>query len=156
MKTRTAVLTLVICLAASALCFAADNPNMGTWKLNEAKSKIAPGAGKNTTVTYEAAGDNIKVTTNGVDGSGKAVTSVWTGKFDGKDYPVTGDSRTDARSVKASDKDYHLEITNKKGGKVVGTGVVHVAKDGKSRTLESKGMDAQGKEMKSTYFYDKQ
>ena len=29
----------------------------GTWKLNEAKSKFPPGASKNTTVVYEAAGD---------------------------------------------------------------------------------------------------
>jgi hypothetical protein len=35
---------------------------MGTWKLNEAKSKIPAGATKNHTVVYEAAGDSIKVT----------------------------------------------------------------------------------------------
>ena len=29
----------------------AANPHMGTWKLNEAKSKLVPGMGKNTTVT---------------------------------------------------------------------------------------------------------
>jgi hypothetical protein len=40
---------------------------MGTWKLNEAKSKLAAGLPKNTSVTYEAAGDNIKATVDGVD-----------------------------------------------------------------------------------------
>jgi len=40
---------------------------MGTWKLNEAKSKLAPGVPKNTTVVYEAAGDNVKVTVDGTD-----------------------------------------------------------------------------------------
>ncbi len=156
MKARTAVLTLVLCLIASAVCFAAENPSMGTWKLDEAKSKIAPGAAKNTTVTYTAAGDEVKVTTEGVDGSGKPVTGVWTGKMDGKDYPVTGDPRTDMRSVKESDKGYHLDITNKKDGKVVGTATVRIAKDGKSRTLTTKGKDAQGKEVSNTYVYEKQ
>jgi hypothetical protein len=34
---------------------------MGTWKLNEAKSKLSSGAPKNSTVVYEAAGENVKV-----------------------------------------------------------------------------------------------
>jgi hypothetical protein len=55
MKSRTMILALALCFAATASCFA-DNPHMGTWKLNEAKSKIAPGMGKNTTVIYAAEG----------------------------------------------------------------------------------------------------
>ena len=46
MKTRTAVLLLVTLVVGAGLCFAAD-PNMGTWKLNEAKSKIDAGMPKN-------------------------------------------------------------------------------------------------------------
>jgi hypothetical protein len=67
MKTRTIELTLALCFFAGAACFAADDPNMGTWKLNEAKSKLTPGTGKNTTVVYEAAGDQVKVTIDGTD-----------------------------------------------------------------------------------------
>jgi hypothetical protein len=44
---------------------------MGTWKLNEAKSKFTPGTGENTTVVYEAGGDSVKVTVDGVDADGK-------------------------------------------------------------------------------------
>lgn len=58
MKTRTIVLTLALCFVGVAVCFAAD-ANMGTWKLNEAKSKLSPGTPKNTTVVYMAAGDNV-------------------------------------------------------------------------------------------------
>ena len=54
MRLRTIGLTLALCLVAVAATFASD-PNMGTWKLNEAKSKIAAGIGKNDTVVYEAA-----------------------------------------------------------------------------------------------------
>ena len=89
MKTRSIVLGMAVCFVAVALC-AAQNANMGTWKLNEAKSKAPAGAPKNTTVVYEAAGDNVKVTVDGVDAAGKPTHNEWTGKFDGKDYPLTG------------------------------------------------------------------
>ena len=56
MKTRTIWLTLATLFAAVLVCFAAEDVNMGTWKLNDAKSMISPGAPKNTTVVYAAAG----------------------------------------------------------------------------------------------------
>ena len=71
MKTRTCLLTIAVLFAAMSVCVAAEDMNMGTWKLDEAKSKIAAGAPKNTTVVYEAAGDSVKVTVDGVDGNGK-------------------------------------------------------------------------------------
>jgi hypothetical protein len=45
-KTRIAVLAVALSFTGAAACFAA-NPHMGTWKLNEAKSKLVPGMGKN-------------------------------------------------------------------------------------------------------------
>jgi hypothetical protein len=53
MKTKTILFTLLLCFVGAAVCFAAADPNIGTWKLNEAKSKIAAGAPKLTTVVYE-------------------------------------------------------------------------------------------------------
>ena len=90
---------MAFCFLGGALCFAAD-PLIGTWKLNEAKSKFTPGTTKNTMVVYEAAGDQVKVTSNGVDAKGKSTHYQWTGRFDGKNYPVTGDPNSDARSYK--------------------------------------------------------
>jgi hypothetical protein len=154
MKIRMIVLGLAMCALAVTVS-AADNPNIGTWKLNEAKSTIPAGAGKNTTVVYEAAGDQTKVTTDGVDGSGKPAHSEWTGRFDGKPYPVTGTSGVDSRAVMAKG-DRTLEITNMKGGKPVSKGKVELAKDGKSRTLDIDGAGADGKKYKAKYVYDKQ
>ena len=114
MKTKMIGFTMIISMALAAAAGAADDGMMGTWKLNEAKSKIAPGAPKNRTVVYAAAGDQIKVTVDGTDGEGKTIHSEWTGKFDGKDYPVTGDATADMRSYKKEGKD--LELTNKKAG----------------------------------------
>ena len=152
MKPRTVLLILLSMLAMAALCFA-DNPMMGTWKLNEAKSKL-PTAAKNNTVVYEAAGDNIKVTIDGVDAEGKATHNEWTGKFDGKDYPVTGDPNSDMRSYKKVN-DSTLNFTIKKDGKPTMTGKIAVSPDGKSRTVTTWGKDAKGKKVTSVAVYDK-
>ena len=154
MKARTMVVTLALCFLGVAVCLAED-ANMGTWKLNEAKSKLAPGATKNTTVMYEAAGDDVKITVEGTDSEGKPLHNEWTGKFDGKDYPVTGDPNSDARAYTKVD-DHTLEFTVKKGDKVTTTGRVVVSADGKSRTVTTSGTDAKGKKVSSTAVYDKQ
>ena len=154
MKARAIILTLAVCFAGAAVCLA-DDPHMGTWKLNEAKSKIAPGSPKFNTVVYEAAGDNTKVTVDGTDGDGKPLHNEWSGKFDGKDYPVTGDPNTDTRSYKKVD-DHTLAFTNKKGDKAVTSGSAIVSADGKSRTVTLSGTDSKGKKFTSTAVYDKQ
>jgi hypothetical protein len=153
MKTRTIVLTLALGFAAGALCFA--DSQMGAWKLDEAKSKFAPGSPKNNTVVCEAAGDKVKVTVDGTDGAGKPTHNEWTGKFDGKDHPVTGDPTSDARSYKKVD-DRTLELTVKKGGKATVSGRIVVSADGKSRTVTTSRTDAQGKKVKNMAVYDKQ
>jgi len=154
MKARATVLTLALCIAGAAVCFAAD-AFMGTWKLNEAKSKIGAGSPKNTTVVYEAAGDSVKVTTDGTDGDGKPSHGVWTGKFDGKDYPVTGSPDFDTLSVRHADA-YTTNGTQKRMGKVVGTSKRTVSKDGKTLTLAGKLTNAKGEETATTLVYDRQ
>src|SRR6266498_5386314 len=147
MKAKTIVLTLALYFCAAAVCYAQD-VQMGTWKLNEAKSKLAAGVAKNNTVVYEAAGDNVKVTVDGTDRNGKPTHNEWTGKFDGKDYPVTGDPASDSRSYKKVD-DRTLGLTVKKGGKVTVSGRIVVSADGKTRTVTTTGTDPQGKKFKN-------
>ncbi len=154
LKIRTLLLSLFVCMFAMAM-YAADNPNMGTWKLNEAKSKMPAGATKNTTVVYSADGDNIKITTDGVDGKNQPVKSEWVGKFDGKDYPVTGGASGVTRSYKMINE-RKLELTGKMGDKVTNHGTIEVAKDGKSRTVDLEGTAPDGKKMKSKAVYDKE
>ncbi len=154
MKAKTIVLTMALCFVAAAVCFA-DDAFTGTWKLNEAKSKLTPGGPKNNLVVYEAAGDNVKITVDGTDSDGKPTHNEWTGKFDGKDYPVTGDPSSDSRSYKMVN-DHTLTFTNTKDSKVTLTGRVVVAADGKSRTVTVSGTDSKGKKFTSTSVYDKQ
>jgi hypothetical protein len=151
---KRTLIVFAVALLSSSLCLA-QNPQMGTWKLNEAKSKLAPGSTKNHTVIYEAAGDNIKVIVEGIDTAGKAVRNEWTGKFDGKYYPVTGDPTSDTRSYKQVNT-RTLSITAKQGAKITLSGRVTVSADGKTRTVTTTATDAQGKKTNSTGVYDKQ
>lgn len=154
MKATRVAVTLAFCLLAAGVCFA-QNPFMGTWKLNDAKSKFGPGATKNTTVTYEAAGDSIKVTVDGTDGAGNPANTVWTGKFDGKAYPVTGGSADSTRSYRKIGM-RTLAFTEKSGGKITTFGRIVVSADGKSRTVTATATDASGKKNHSVAVYDKQ
>lgn len=147
-------LIVAFCLSMFAASLA-DDANVGSWKLNEAKSKIPAGAMKNTSVVYTAEGDSFKCVTDGVDGKGEPTHTEWTGKFDGKDYPVTGDSNADTRSLQKVD-DHHYKLANKKDGKPVVTGSVAFEADGKVRTLKTESKNAEGKKVSSTAVYDKQ
>jgi hypothetical protein len=149
------LLTLATLFVVVVVCFAAGDVNLGTWKLNETKSKINPGSAKNITVVYAAMGDSVKVTVDGVDADGKPARNEWTGKFDGKDYPVTGDPANDTRAYRRVN-DHTLALTDKKDGKVTLTARVVVSADGKSRTVTTSGTDAKGNKIGSTAVYDKQ
>jgi hypothetical protein len=154
MKIKTIGLTLAFCCLGGALCFAAD-PHMGTWKLNEAKSKITPGTLKNTLVVYSSMLGQVNVKSDGIDANGRPAHAEWSGKFDGKDYPVTGSPDSDARSyTKVNDRT--LQLTAKKNGKVIATGRTVVSADGKSRTATVTGTTPKGKKFKNVAVYDKQ
>ena len=153
-KNRIAVVAVALSFAVAAACFAA-NPQMGTWKLNEAKSKLQPGMGKNTRVVYAGQKDNIKVTVDGVDKDGKPRHAVWVGKFDGKAYPSKGNMSWDAAAYKLVN-DRTNDITTMKNGKVVWTGRIEVSADGKSRTVIYNGTEANGKKFKAKAVYDKE
>ena len=153
MKTRIAVMALAVSFMAAGACFAA-NPHLGTWKLNEAKSKLAPGMGKSTTVTYTEQKDKIKVTVEGVDKDGKPTHGVWVGKFDGKAYPAKGNMSWNSAAYKEVNERTN-DISTWKDGKMVWSGRIAVAADGKSRTVTINGTDEKGKKFSSKAVYDK-
>jgi hypothetical protein len=152
-KTRIAVMTLALSFMATAACFSA-NAHTGTWKVNEAKSKMAPGMGRTNTARYADKKDQLQVTVDGVDKDGKATHGVWTGKTDGKAYKVKGNLAWDAMAYKMVD-DRSYDITAMKGGKMSWNGRSTVSADGKSRTLNMSGTGADGKKFKAKIVYDK-
>src|ERR1700681_3590590 len=142
-KSRIAAVAVALSFVGAAACFAA-NAHVGTWKGNEAKSKVPPGMGKTNTVVYSEKKDQMQVTVDGVDRDGKPTHGVWMGKTDGKAYKVKGNLAWDAMAYKMVD-DRTYDITAMKGGKMSWNGKSTVAADGKSRTLNMSGTGADGK-----------
>ena len=154
MKNKTFGLVLGICLLATGACFAQiGDVQIGTWKLDPAKSKLSRYAGRNDMVDYEWSFFKTKVTISGVDAHGHAMHSEWRGTFDGQDYPVTGDPTSDMRSY-AKVNDHTLNFAAKKGGQVVNSGTIVVAPDGKTRTVTAWAIHGE-KKVKSVAVYDK-
>ena len=153
MRTKTIGLGVLLSVAAAAMCFA-NNPTLGTWKLNENKSTFGDGAGKTTLVVWEKVGNQQKCTVDGTDADGNKTHTVWTGKLDGKDYPVTGDAQADTRSFKLNGE-HKIDMVSKKDGKTVGDGTIVVAEDGKTRTVTNTMTNAKGEKVTSTLAYDK-
>jgi len=154
------VLTIVVLVTLCSAILLAQAPaakNMvGTWKLNAAKSTFSPGPPlKGQTATLTAVDGGLKVAADRVEADGKTTHFEWTAKFDGKDYPVTGDPGRDAVSVKKVD-DYTLEITNKKAGKTLSVLRAVYAKDGKTRTETTTGVNTQGQKINNVTAWDKQ
>jgi hypothetical protein len=154
MTTKRFLAAVVLIGVSSGMLLAqSTNPLVGTWRLNVAKSKSAFKSGS-TTITAVGEGIKFVVDLVGTDG----VKSHWefTGHFDGKDVPVTGENpygdtvaltRVDANTIR---------IANKYQGKPTTTHVITVAADGKTRTSSAKGTDKAGKPLDAMSFYEKQ
>lgn len=155
MKTKSLLLLSVVCFAAVATAVGADNPMMGSWKLNEAKSKISAGSPKNSMVVYSMDGDKIKCAIDGTDATGQSYHSEWVGKFDGKLYAVKNDPTSDMRSYKMLSA-HSYSVTSQQGGKTTLTVHIAISADGKSRTVTLNGTDAKGMKFTSSEVFDKQ
>lgn len=146
-------------LVASVVLPAQSDPQLGTWKLNVAKSKyVGTQAPKTDTLTAQAQADGAKVSVDGLAGDGSRVAFSYTTNFDGKDSAISGvgfPNGADTIAVKRVDANTSM-ATGKKTGKVVYTRKLVVSKDGKVMTITAKGTDAQGKPTSSTSVWDKQ
>jgi hypothetical protein len=146
----------VMAIATQQVCAQDADPLNGTWRLNVGKSKFLAGpAITSQTRTYEVSGDSVKQTVDGVDSQGKPLHSGFTGKYDGKDHPVTGNPDADAIAVKRIDR-YSARSVLKKNGKVVQTTLRKVSKDGKTVTFKTKGTDAKGQKVDNVLVFEKQ
>ena len=149
-------LVVIAVLALTTVVIAADN-NVGTWKLNLAKSKYSPGpAPKSQTLKIEAWGnDGVKYTADGVGADGKPTHAEFQAKYDGKDYPFKGNPDADMLSYKRIDANT-LEATTKLNGKGTIAAKAVVSADGKTRTVTQVGTNAQGQALNITSVYEKQ
>jgi hypothetical protein len=151
----TALVMIVMAAAAAELAAQGADPIAGTWELNVAKSKYTSDrAPKSQTRTYVVAGQDIKVSSKGVDGSGKPTAASWTINYDGKDRPQTGNPDADTLSLKRVNA-FTVEFTQKRAGKVVITGTRTISPDGKVMTITSKGTTAGGQTINDVEVFEK-
>lgn len=134
----------------------ADDPMIGTWKVNLAKSTYTPGPPpKSATNKFEPWEDGVRATIDLVDAQGNKIHAEVAAKFDGKDYPIKGSPIADAVSLKRIDE-RHTDVAWKKDGKVGMTGQSVISADGKTTTVTQTGKDAQGRTVKNVIIYEKQ
>ncbi len=147
---------LAAVLALSVAVRSADDPFVGTWKLNFAKSKYDPGPPpKSQVIKFKSQGDGIKSVTEMVYANGNKYSATYTAYHDGKDYSFIGLPDYDSTALKRINANA-VDFVNKKGGKVVRTGRREVSKDGKDLTITSTGTNAKGQAFKTVAVYDKQ
>jgi|SRR5471030_2252897 len=155
---RTLLTRALIALAITTIgALGADN-SIGTWKLNVEKSKYtpAPMPVKNLTVTREAADGGVKQTTTGEQADGTAINASYTAKFDGKDVPVSGNAPYDTIALKQVNANTFTDARKKTGGPYQATSRLVISNGGKTMTTTTKGTNAAGKAMNSTFVFDKQ
>jgi len=156
---RRATLGLILATAAItiiSLSAQAGDPLTGTWDLNLAKSTFSSNvpAPKSQTRTYEATGQQDKMTGEIIYADGNRVTLQYTANLDGKDYPFEGWAMADTISLTPVDT-LTTTYTQKKEGKVVGGGTRVISKDGKTMTISFKGTDPKGQPMEFILVFDK-
>jgi len=119
-----AVLLIAACTAVMSAQKEKENLRLGKWKLKQDPPAL-------NIMTYEPWGNGgMKVTVESTNVQGRKATWTYNTMFDGKDMPVSGDTRTEMTSVKKID-DRTNEITNKRGGKVTQVIINVLSADGK-------------------------
>jgi len=157
---RRAIITVsVLAMLVSGPGQAQQDPLLGTWKQNLAKSQYDPSTRAPripTTVRRTAVGINgYKQTTEGMDAQGAATHTEFTAFWDGKDYPVTGSADYDSVSLKKIDA-FTLITVNKRSGVVVRMLRTVVSKNGKTSTSAVIGYTTQGIAFHNVVVLDKQ
>ncbi|MGQ0641753.1 MAG: hypothetical protein ACT4P6_13470 [Gemmatimonadaceae bacterium] len=160
MTKRVAVHCLLLALAA---CGGRENelptendPVIGTWVLNIAKSSFGGGIPDITsqTVTYAPGPSGITATTETVTRSGAVLQTTYTAAYDGKRYPISGSPNADSISFARLDA-RTVERFDTKGPTFVGSLTRIVAADGKTLTVMSKPVGAGGRTVGSILVYDR-
>jgi len=137
---------LLVCAVA---LFAADDPFVGTWKLNVAKSKFqGEPPPQSETVTIAADG---KVSVTGSDNKGQPVEWSFMGTPGGT-ATITGIPDSTVMETRKGNTVEHTWTMGKSSMK--GHGVL--SKDGKTMTYTLQGTNSEGKKIKNTEVYEKQ
>jgi len=159
MQARMRQMCLTVVVVASVVLLAGTafaQTNIGTWKLNVAKSKYNAGTPpKSSTFTTEVAGAGVKTTLDSVAADGTVSHSVYTANYDGKDSPITGKNNNGDMIARTRVDANTTRSIYKQGGKVSVTQTAVVSSDGKTMTITAKGTNAAGQPVDSVGVWEK-
>ena len=151
---------LTIGLAGTATAQSKDDPALGTWKLNVAKSKFTPGPPiQGDTRSYEVNEAGwMFVTTETTQPDGTRTGVRFAAKFDGKAYPQIGRfaptvtmityEPVDGRTLKYTQRDT--------SGKIVSTNTRTVSADGKTMIIDQRTTNASGQPVVNIELFERQ
>ena len=149
----------VLALVSAAAAQSKDDPSLGTWTLNVARSKFTPGPPiKADTRSYEVQDGWLIVTTETTQASGEKTGVRFAAKFDGKDYPQIGRFAPSVALISYQSVDRRtLKYTVKDTtGTVTSTNTRTISADGKTITIEQKSMDANGRPVLNVELFELQ
>jgi len=152
--------TLVLFLVISAeTVFAAQNPFVGTWKLNPSKSRFGDEArGSQVVVIQEIRGGEREALQSKSDiryDDGRTVHTEWTTTLDGETGPLRGDAHYDSISVKKID-DFTLEVTSMKEKTIGRVSKWTISNGGKTMTRTQKVTSPGAKPVDNIILFEKQ
>jgi len=160
-RPRLPVASVVVCLglfvAPAPAANAQTASDVGTWKLNAAKSKYDPGPAPTsgtTTITAKGGATTIVVDQTMPDGAKRHWETTTQG--DGKDAPVTGNNPDADALARTRVNATTVKTVYKKGGKETTTQTSVVSADGKTRTVTTTGTNAKGQKVHNVAVYEKQ
>jgi hypothetical protein len=151
----------LVAISVPQTAFAQSNPLfnsvIGTWKLNLAKSTYSPGPPpRSRTLILQAEGQALGGNFEFVDAQGNTTKGALPLlSNDGKFRPVAGDLAYDASADKVVDNSTAW-ILRTKGGKVVQTLIAVVSADGKTNTITTTAVTADGRLINDVSVYEKQ
>ena len=155
--TIAVVLALGLAPTQASVASAQGEIRVGTWELNLAKSTFSPGPPpQRQTLTFRAAGPQWTALVQGVDASGKPINPDLDNlaiSFDGKDHP-TANVDYDTTAWKRSAGNTY-QVIRKKAGKIVLTSTNEISKDGKTMTITTKGVNADGQQVHNVRVYER-
>jgi hypothetical protein len=154
------VLAAIAALTAGMSAQSKDDPSIGTWKLNVAKSKFTPGPPiKGDTRSYEVNDEGwLIVTTETIQPDGKHTGVRFAAKFDGKAHPQIGRFAPTVTLITYEPVDkLTLKYTQRDTtGKVLSTNTRTVSTDGKTMTIEQRSTDAAGRPVLNVELFERQ
>jgi hypothetical protein len=134
----------------------ADDPVVGTWKLNVARSTFTPGPGWQSQIrVYAAAPTGVSVAWTGIDANGETMRVNYTYAYDGRDYAMAGSASYDTLNAVRIDE-WTVRSEEKRGGKTVGIAMRKVSRDGKVLTITDKGTNRKGQAFSQLLVFDRQ